>query len=73
MPGGSGLRMVCERAVICAIAPSTLVPGCRKTRITATPGYDVDSMCSMSLTAVVRKRSWMLTIRSAISCGGMPL
>ena len=65
-------RIVCESAVIWAMAPATWMPGWKKTRITATPGYEFDSMCSMSLTAVVMKRSSLETMRSAISCGGMP-
>ncbi len=73
MPGGSGRRMVCDSAVISAIDVSTRVPGCRNTLMTATPGYDVDSMCSMSLTVVVIARSSIVTMRSAISCGGIPV
>jgi NAD-reducing hydrogenase small subunit len=37
MPGGNGRRIVCERAVICAIAISVFAPGWKNMRITATP------------------------------------
>ena len=41
-------------------------------RITATPLYDCDSMCSMSLTVVVSARSLMVTMRFSISSAETP-
>ncbi len=73
VPGGRGRRMVCDKAVICAIASSTFTVGWKNMRITETPLYEVDSMCSMSLTVVVMARSSMVTMRSAISCGDIPV
>ena len=40
--------------------------------MTATPVSVWLSMCSMSLTIVVRKRSKLLTMRFSISSGGRP-
>lgn len=37
MPGGMRRTMVCDAAVICAIAALTSAPGCRYTRMTLTP------------------------------------
>src|SRR4051812_31486088 len=73
IPGGSVRRIVCESAVICAIAISTFAFGCRNTRITETPLYEVDSMCSMSLTVVVIALSSTVMTRSVISFGESPL
>ena len=64
--------MVCDCAVICARAISTLALGWKYTRITATPLYDCDSMCSISLTVVVSDRSKNSTTRFSISSGVRP-
>ena len=37
------------------------------------PASEVDSMCSMSLTVVVRLRSFCAAMRWPISCAGRPL
>src|SRR5882762_7335513 len=47
--------------------------GCKNTLTIAIPLSDCDSMCSILSTVVVRARSVMLTIRSAISSGTRPL
>ncbi len=49
--------MACEIAVTCAVAASMCAPGWKKILTTATPVSDWLSMCSMSLTVVVRARS----------------
>jgi hypothetical protein len=59
--------------VICDNATSTFAFGWKYTRITETPLYDCDSMCSMSLTVVVIARSKTVTIRFSISSGDSPL
>ena len=65
--------MVWTMEVICAIASSTFDLGLEENLMTATPLYDCDSMCSMSLTVVVMARSEMVTMRFSISSGEMPL
>jgi len=50
-----------------------LALGWKKTLMIDTPPNDCDSMCSMSLTVVVRLRSVTDTMRSAISLAGRPL
>ena len=57
MPAGSDRSTDCETAVTCAMAVSTLAVGWKKTLMMALPSMDCDSMCSMSLTVVVRMRS----------------
>ena len=47
--------------------------GWKKTLMTEMPASEVDSMCSMSLTVVVRLRSFCAEIRLPISAGGRPL
>ena len=55
VPGGNCLSSVCEMAVTCATAVSIFAPGWKKTLMTAMPCSDWVSMCSMSLTVVVRR------------------
>ena len=50
-----------------------LAVGWKKTLMTAMPASDVDSMCSMSLTVVVRLRSFCAAMRWPISCADRPL
>ncbi len=64
MPGGSWRTCVCSTATTCAIAVWMLASGWKKTLMTVMPASEVDSMCSMSLTVVVRPRSF---------CAGDPL
>src|SRR6478736_925701 len=73
VPGGICRRLKFETAVIWAIACSVVAPGCRNTFTTAIPRSDCDSMCSMSLTVVVRPRSKFETMRFEISSADMPL
>src|SRR2546422_4409839 len=73
IPGGSVLVLLCDTAVSWATPVATSAVGWKKTFITATPGKDCDSMCSMSLTATEQDRSAVVTIRSSISSGDMPL
>lgn len=71
-PGGKLRTAVCDAAVICAVAASILAPGWKKTLITATPVRLWLSVCLMSLTVVIKKRSKLLTTRFSISSGGRP-
>src|SRR5471030_853251 len=58
MPGGSWRRSVCSIATTCAMAVWILAVGWKNTLMTEMLARDVDSMCSMSLTVVVRLRSF---------------
>ena len=73
VPGDMPRVIVCEIAVTCASAVWMLAPGRKNTLTTPTPLSEVDSVCSMSLTSVVMERSELVTMRSAISVGSMPL
>ncbi len=73
VPGGKPRTVVCEMAVTCAMAVWMLVPGRKKILMTPRPYTDCDSMCSMLLTVVVMPRSELVTMRSAISCGDIPV
>src|SRR5205085_8093014 len=57
MPGGSCRTCVCTEATVWATACWMLAFGWKNTFSTEMPGSEVDSMCSMSLTTVVRPRS----------------
>ena len=59
-------------AVTCATALPILTPGWKKILTTERLFTDIDSMCSMSLTVVVRERSLSVTMRSAICSGEKP-
>jgi hypothetical protein len=59
-------------AVTSAVAPSTLAPRCRNTLMTERLARVWLSMCSMSLTVVVRARSKVEATRPSISRGGRP-
>ena len=50
-----------------------LAVGWKNTLMIAMPASEVDSMCSMSLTVVVRLRSFYAEMRWPISCAGSPL
>src|SRR3954466_5481644 len=72
VPGGSCRIADCEIDVICATADSVLVPGWKNTLTIDTPRSVCDSMCSMSLTVVVRPRSKPATMRVDISSADIP-
>ena len=55
-----------------AIAVWMLAVGWKNTLITEIPASEVDSMCSMSLTVVVRLRSFCAAMRCPISVAGRP-
>src|SRR5215471_2458880 len=73
VPGGSLRSADCEIDEICATAASVLVPGWKKILTTEMPRSVCDSICSMSLTVVVRPRSNPETMRLAISSADMPV
>jgi len=47
--------------------------GWKKTLMTPTPGIDCDSMCSMSLTVVVKARSVVVMTRASMSVTERPV
>ena len=53
IPGGMFFSDCCPNAVTCAIARLMSTPGWKNSLMTDTPGYVVDSTCSMSLMIVV--------------------
>src|ERR1022692_3331847 len=65
MPVGSECSTACEAAANCATAASTLALGWKKILMMDKPGSDCDSMCSMSLTDVVKERSQRMVTTSA--------
>src|SRR3954467_3776723 len=67
MPGGSCRTWVCTAATVWAMAAWMFALGWKKTLMTVMLGSEVDSMCSMSLTVVVRPRSLEEAIRWPIS------
>ena len=71
VPGGIWRRADCAIAVIWAMAALTDAPCWRKTLMTPMPLYEVDSMCSMSLTVTLMERSWMYTMRGMLMLGKM--
>jgi hypothetical protein len=72
-PGGNWRSIVCSIAVTCAIAVWMFAFGWKKTLISEIPASDCDSMCSMSLTVVVRLRSFCAVIREPISGAESPV
>ncbi len=72
MPGGSWRSWACSIATTCAIAVWMFAVGWKKTLMIVMPASDVDSMCSMSLTVVVRLRSFCAAMRWPISWAGRP-
>jgi hypothetical protein len=72
MPGGSWRSCACMMDTTCASAVWMLASGWKKTLMMATPASDCDSMCSMSLTVVVRLRSLCAVMRWPISCADSP-
>lgn len=72
-PCGIWRTIACADETVCAMAVCTFAPGCRNTFTTAMPGSDVDSMCSMLLTVVVRIRSCTAVMRLVISEAEKPL
>src|SRR5580700_5335341 len=72
MPVGSECRTAWDVAASCATAAFTLAPAWKKTLMMERPGRDCDSICSMSLTEVVKERSQRMVTTSAISSGEMP-
>ena len=73
MPGGSCRTCACIEATTWASAVSMLAVGWKNTLRIDTPASDCDSMCSMSLTVVVRLRSVWPAMRWPISWAGRPL
>src|SRR4051812_27712867 len=73
MPGGNWRTCTCTPATTCAMAVWMLAPGWKNTLMMEMPGSDVDSMCSMSDTSVVRLRSLDDEMRWPISCAGSPV
>jgi len=72
IPGGSWRSCVCSIATTWASAVWMFAVDWKKTLMMVMPLSDVDSMCSMSLTVVVRLRSFWAAIRWPISCAGRP-
>ena len=72
IPGGSWRSWVWPIATTWASAVWMLAFGWKKTLMTEMPLSEVDSMCSMSLTVVVRLRSFCAAIRCPISVAGSP-
>ena len=72
MPGGSWRSCACMMDTTCAMAVGMFAVGWKKTLMTETPASDCDSMCSMSLTVVVRPRSVCDEMRLPISCADRP-
>ncbi len=73
VPGGSMRSWVWLIATTCASAVWMLACGWKNNLTTATPAIDCDSMCSMSLTVVVKARSVTPVMRLPISVAGKPL
>ncbi len=73
VPGGIWRTLAVPTAVNCAIAMSILAPGWKNTLVILRPFTVCDSMCSMSLTAVVSERSYCEPIRSSISSALKPV
>ena len=73
IPGGRMRSMVCDDAVTCAIAISTLALGWKIYPDDRDAVVGLDSMCSMSFTVVVMARSKMVTMRFSISSGERPV
>jgi len=73
MPGGNCRSCVWPIATTCASAVWMFAFGWKNTLITVMPASDCDSMCSMSLTVVVRLRSFCAAMRWPISCADRPL
>ena len=72
MPGGNIRRICCAWAFTWAMAASIGTLGWKKSRVTAVPRSDTDSMCSIPFTVVVNARSVTVTIRFCISVGESP-
>src|SRR5260370_19860573 len=72
MPGGMECSEDAELALSCATAASTLAVGWKNSLMMLRPGSDCDSMCSISLTVVVKARSLRMVTTSDISSGEMP-
>src|ERR1700744_4936633 len=73
MPGGSWRSCACSIATTCAIAVGMLAFGWKKILMMEKPDIDSDSICSMSLTVVVRLRSLTEVMRWPISCADRPV
>jgi hypothetical protein len=73
MPAGICRTTTCATAVTCALATATSTPGWKNTLTMPMPAYDVASMCSMSLTVVVRPRWNKVEMRADIWSGGSPV
>jgi hypothetical protein len=73
MPGGSWRTCDCMIDTTCASAVWMFAVGWKNTLMTVMPASERDSMCSMSLTVVVRPRSLWPAMRCPISCALSPL
>jgi hypothetical protein len=73
IPGGSWRTCDCMIETTWASAVWMFAVGWKNTLITVIPASERDSMCSMSLTVVVRPRSLCPAIRWPISCALRPL
>ena len=73
IPGGSCRTCGCTAATTCASAVWMSALAWKNTLSTDTPDNDTDSICSMSLTVVVRPRSVWPAIRWPISWADSPL
>src|ERR1700761_8045371 len=72
VPCGYCRSDVCAIAVTCATACEIFTDGRKKILVTETPFTVCDSVCSMSLTVVVKLLSNGRTMRSLNSCGDNP-
>ncbi len=72
MPVGKECSTDPDMAASCATAASTLACGWKKTLMMPRPCRDSDSMCSISLTEIVKARSDRTVMISAISSGETP-
>ena len=72
-PGGRLRNCTWQIAVTWATALPMFTCGWKKILMTEMPLSDCDSMCSMSLTAIVKPRSLLKAMRVDISCAERPL
>jgi hypothetical protein len=72
-PGGSCRNCDCSMATTWAMAVGIFAFGWKKILMMDRPASDCDSMCSISLTVVVRLRSLTAVIRWPTSCADSPL
>ena len=73
VPGGSERNCTWQMAFTWATALPMLTCGLKNILMSPMPLSDCDSMWSMSLTAMVRPRSLLKTMRLDISCADRPV